>query len=53
LELAKFFGIGEQKQLELTVFVQPRSEKFRNWRTKATQAAQRKTMELAPKSNSN
>jgi hypothetical protein len=34
---AKNFGIGEQKQLKLTVFVQLRSEKFCNWRTKATQ----------------
>jgi hypothetical protein len=49
---ANFFEIGEQKQLKLTVFVQPhnenfgigeqkqlrpRSEKLWNWRTKATQ----------------
>jgi hypothetical protein len=46
------FASGEQKRLELTVFVQPRSEKFTltlfvrprselfcNWRTKATQIA--------------
>jgi hypothetical protein len=47
---AKNFGIREQKQLKLAVFVLPCSEKFLNWRTKSTEivgicsAAQRKIL---------
>jgi hypothetical protein len=48
---AKNFGIGEQKQLKLSVCVQPRSENFWNWQpkhlklTEFSSAAQRKISE--------